>query len=441
MADHAEYTYTVSMAIRLAIVGCGGMGHRHLRGLVELRNAGFSSLELVAACDPIEANAASLADHAEVSLGVRPNVVTALSDLQDHGVQAVDITSTPRTHHPLAIEALRVGFHVLIEKPLAMTVAACGAIFDASVSSKAVLSVAENYRRDPTCRLAKALLEAGVIGTPRLVVQHGISGGDRMAISMWRHRREHGGILIDVGVHFADVLEYLLGRIDVAYAVIRLHEPVRRNPAAIAGRDAIDPLNAYTQWQRRTPAEFEATAEDALYATLTFDSGAIGSVIQDHAGHGARLGERAVFGSSGSMKLPGDRSGREITLHLDGGKCITGEELLEQVPGFGLDPVTAALFGGDRLWRYELPSAAIDAKLLAVEYAELANAIQGGPRPEVDAEQGMRSVACWYALLESGSCGMPVRVQEVIDGSVASYQMEFNESMGLSQKSMDGGST
>lgn len=419
------------MAIRLAIVGCGGMGHRHLRGLGELRAAGISSLELVAACDPVEANAASLADQAEAVLGARPAVVAALGDLRDHGVQAVDITSTPRTHHLLAVEALRRGLHVLIEKPLALTVAACRRIRAAAASTAAVLSVAENYRRDPMCRLAKALLDAGVIGTPRLIVQHGVGGGDRMAISMWRHRREHGGILLDVGVHFADVLEYLLGRIDTAYAVTRLHEPVRRNPAAGAGGAAVDPADAYGQWQRAAPAEFEATAEDALYGTLTFAGGAVGNIIQDHAGRGAGLGGRAVFGSTGSMTLPGDRSGGEITVHRDGGERLEGDALLERVPEFRLDANTAALFGAERLRRYDHPFPVTDAKLLAVEYAELADAIRGGASPEIDAEQGMRAVASYYALLESGASGVPVRVRDVLDGRVDACQRELNDSLGL----------
>lgn len=417
------------MAIRLAIVGCGGMGRRHLRGLAELRAAGIRSLQLVAACDPVEANAASLADHAESALGARPAVAAGLDDLRGHGVQAVDVTSTPRTHHLLAVEALQRGLHVLIEKPLALTVAACRRIGEAAAASPAVLSVAENYRRDPTCRLAKALLDAGVIGAPRLVVQHGVGGGDRMAISVWRHRREHGGILLDVGVHFADVLEYLLGRIDTAYAVTRLHEPVRRNPAAGAGGVAVDPADAYAQWQRAAPAEFEATAEDALYGTLTFASGAVGSVIQDHAGRGAGLGGRAVFGSAGSMTLPGDRSGGAIVVHRDGGERLAGDALLERVPAFRLDANTAALFGAERLTGYDLPFPVTDAKLLAVEYAELVDAIRGGTAPEVGAEQGTRAVAAWYALLESAACGAPVRVPDVLDGRVDACQRALNDDL------------
>ena len=47
--------------IALAIVGCGGMGHRHLEGLAELTRAGRSPYRLLGVCDPVADNAASLA--------------------------------------------------------------------------------------------------------------------------------------------------------------------------------------------------------------------------------------------------------------------------------------------------------------------------------------------------------------------------------------------
>ena len=55
--------------IRLAIVGCGGMGHRHLYGLAELHRAGWDDFALVGACDPVRANADSLADQAAEFFG------------------------------------------------------------------------------------------------------------------------------------------------------------------------------------------------------------------------------------------------------------------------------------------------------------------------------------------------------------------------------------
>src|SRR5690606_38838791 len=104
--------------IPLAIVGCGGMGHRHLFGLAELHNAGLSPFELVAACDPVTANAESLADAAAERLGTRPQVVASMAELEPLGVVAVDITTTPRYHHTLGVEAIERGLHAMIEKPV-----------------------------------------------------------------------------------------------------------------------------------------------------------------------------------------------------------------------------------------------------------------------------------------------------------------------------------
>ena len=100
----------------------------------------------------------------------------ALEELAEVGVDAVDVTTTPRYHHTVAIENLERGWHTMVEKPMGLTVRACNLIRRAADASDAILSVAENYRRDPMNRLAKALLDAEVIGTPRLLIHHAIGG-------------------------------------------------------------------------------------------------------------------------------------------------------------------------------------------------------------------------------------------------------------------------
>ena len=417
--------------IRLAIVGCGGMGHRHLYGLAKLHRAGWRQLELVAVCDPLQANAESLADQAATHFDQRPTVVSQLADLEALGVEAVDVTTTPRYHHTVAIEALERGWHAMTEKPMGLTVRACNLIRAAAKASNRIVSVAENYRRDPINRLAKALLQAGVIGPPRLLMHHTIGGGDKMVISVWRHQKDQSGLILDVGVHYTDMMEYLLGNIETVYAQTRLHEPVRKNPAASGEANASNPAGVYGRWQKEMPAEFEATAEDAAYATLHFKNGAVGQYIEDHAGHGQGLWLRRIHGAAGSMDLPHDRKGDVITLHLDDQEVINDERILELVPDFQLDEVTAALFGGQRLWRYALPFPEIDRKLIAVEYAEFAAAISGERTIEVGVDQATRSVAASYALLESGLLGRTVTVEEVMAEEVEAYQQDINESLGI----------
>jgi predicted dehydrogenase len=417
--------------INLAIVGCGGMGHRHLFGLAELERAGWNRFTLVAACDPVRANAESLADQAMQLLGTRPVVVASHEELAALEVAAVDITTTPRSHHVLAVDAMRRGWHAMVEKPLGLTVRSANRIRQAARETGRVLSTAENYRRDPVNRLAKALLDAGTIGTPRFVLHHVVDGGNQMFISVWRHQKDQSGVLLDVGVHYADMLEYLLGPIESVFAHTRLHEPLRHNAAASGGQALANPSGVYSRWQKEMPATFQATAEDAVYATLLFQNGTVGQYIEDHAGHGPNIWARQIYGSQGALSLPNDRTGRPIVLHLPGQTELSGVALLDLVPGFRLDAVTASLFGGERLAGYDFPFEQVDRKLIAVEYADFAEAIAAGRAPEVDAEQGARSVAVSYALLESGALGRPVSVAEALDEQGGEYQREIDATLGF----------
>lgn len=417
--------------IPLAIVGCGGMGHRHLFGLAELHRAGLSPFELVAACDPVTDNAESLAQEAETLLGTKPAVVGDIGDLGSHGVAAVDITTTPRYHHTLAVQALENGWHAMIEKPVGLTVRACNLIRKSAAENDRIVSVAENYRRDPINRLGKALLDAGAIGTPRFMVHNTAGGGNLMTISVWRHQKDQSGVLLDVGVHFADIMEYYLGDIETIYGQVRLHEPVRYNPAAEGKETGSNPAGVYGRWQRQMPVQFQATAEDAAYATITFKNGAVVQYLEEHAAHGKGMWIREIHGSKGSMTLPRDRSGNPLTLTIDRKETIEGEALLEMVPDFRLDKATAELFGGERLWQYDLPFEQTDRKLLAVEYADFGGAILGEHPIEVDITQGTRSVAVSYGIIESGIAGRPVTMNEMLEEKISAYQQEIDEGMGI----------
>jgi ornithine cyclodeaminase/alanine dehydrogenase-like protein (mu-crystallin family) len=70
--------------LTLALVGCGGMGLRHLHGLAELRRVGLSSFDLIAVCDTRPEAAARAADLAETLLGRRPAVCSTIDDSRRH---------------------------------------------------------------------------------------------------------------------------------------------------------------------------------------------------------------------------------------------------------------------------------------------------------------------------------------------------------------------
>ncbi|MBV9170640.1 MAG: Gfo/Idh/MocA family oxidoreductase [Chloroflexi bacterium] len=414
----------MSERIPIAIVGCGGMGRRHLRGLVHLARSSFGNVDLVAVADLNQENANFMADEAGELLGHRPRVYRDVAEFASD-VQAVFITTDAGSHHRVAVPCLAAGLHVLCEKPLGLTIRACDQIVAAANRAGRHVSVGENYRRDPINRLAQAVIRDGGLGEPRLMIETSIGGKSNIAITPWRHMKNTGSITIDAGIHYADILRFYMGEVQNVYGETRLHEKVRYNSGG-AG-----PGGFYARWSQDFPEHIEPTGEDALYAHLTFASGAIGHWIYDHAGHGKPARARQVFGSRASLDCPGDRNGRPLVLHLDDGTDITDARVLEFAPSYHLDPLAAELFGGERVWTYDFEFNDTDSRLLALEYYELGQCALTGRQPEVTAEEGRADLALTYAPFEAGLLGRPVSLREVIDGSVDTYQREIDAALGL----------
>jgi predicted dehydrogenase len=413
--------------VRLAIVGCGGMGRRHLAGLGELKRAGDRTVELVAVCDLNRQNAEDLADEAEALLGARPvafNDSEAMTREVD-GLEAADCTTDTASHHKAAADLLDLGLHTLCEKPLALTIRGCKNVIAAAGRSGKILSVAENFRRDPINRLVRALLDDGAIGAPQFIMETTIGGRDALAITPWRHQKLTGTIPLDAGVHNADILQYYFGDAASAFGQIRLYEKTRHV------RDAAGPGGFYQKWAANLPPSIEATGEDAIFGMIQFANGAIGQWVQHHGGHGEPVAHRLVFGTRGSIAAPGDRNGRPVRLTLDDGADISDGRILDYAPSYRLDPVAASLFGGERPWTYDFDFPTTDRKLIAVEQAEFAACVRAGSAPEVDGAVALRDVALVYGLFESQLAGRPVTIDEVEASAVDAYQREIDLHYGL----------
>ncbi|MBC7236371.1 MAG: Gfo/Idh/MocA family oxidoreductase [Chloroflexi bacterium] len=411
----------------LAIVGCGGMGGRHLLGLKELYDSSLNNVELVAACDLRRDNAEHLADEAERLLGRRPAVFQDMAEMacQVPDLQAVDITTDARAHHPVACAAFDLGWHVLCEKPMALTVRGANRILEAQRRAGKVLSIAENYRRDPMSRLTRALLDAGVIGTPYLFLDISCSAGNRIVITPWRHQKNMGGMLLDGGVHNADMMLYYMGDVQQVFAEIRLWERTRyKSRGGNVG-------GFYERWAAEMPDSITATAEDTLVSVIHFASGTMGQWTQSYAAHGQGFGRRVVFGSRGSLIPGGTRNGISPVVHLDDRQEITGDALLALVPDFALDTITAELFGSKRMASYSMSFPEADRKLLAIEYYELADCIANAKAPEVDGLAGRRAMALCYAGFESSTLNRPVTLDEIEAEETGAYEAEINAELGL----------
>jgi predicted dehydrogenase len=413
--------------IKYAAVGCGGMGRRHLRGMARLQRSSMCNMELAAVCDLNQDNANFLAGEAEELLGYRPRVFADIAQMSREmpELRAADVTTDTGSHHAVTVACLEAGLNVLCEKPLAVTIRGCNLAVDTARRKGLILSVAENFRRDPINRLIRALIDDGAIGTPRLMLETTMGGGDKVLITPWRHMKRSGTITLDEGVHHADILRYYLGEVRSVYGETRLHEKVRYNTKA-AG-----PGGFYARWSADFPDTIEPTGEDALYAMITFESGAVAQWINDHAIHGQPRPARLVYGAKGSLECPGDRNGRPVKLHLDGGVTIDDQRILEYAPSYRLGPLAAELFGGERIWTYAFEFNDTDSRILALEYHELGECILNGTEPEVTGEEGRADVALNYAPFEAGRLGRPLTLDDLISGRADSYQRDIDEQLGL----------
>ena len=393
---------------RLALAGCGGMGRRRLRGYHVLEDFEPGRIEVVAVIDPELERAEFVAGEAEEMFNARPQTYRSLEDAlaATPELNVLDIAAAAAVHHSIAEVAAEAGLHVLCEKPMAPTVAACRAMQTAGQRNGTILSVAENYRRDPISRLAAALLKAGAIGDIRTVLDFSSGGGRKASAGGWQYLRKQGGSILESGVHNADMQMYLAGPVAQVTGQVRLQERERFfKGTRVKG--------FHEHYAHTYPDVQEADAPDIAIATLEFENSALGQWLYDQAAHGPGFRRFTIYGSEGQMDLPGVRSGKPLRLfHVGRDDVLDDDDVLALVPDFALDDRTARFFGGERLARYENTGSGVgggaDFKILAMEVAELLDAIDNGTPVEVDAEIGLAAVALVMACHESSEAGRAV---------------------------------
>lgn len=105
-------------------------------------------------------------------------------------LDAVSIVVGHRAHHKIALPCLKAGLHVLVEKPLAITIKAGWTMIEDAERSGRILAVAENYRRTPENRAVKFGIDKGVIGAPYMIFHQWDGVGNAIFCETpWRHMK------------------------------------------------------------------------------------------------------------------------------------------------------------------------------------------------------------------------------------------------------------
>jgi predicted dehydrogenase len=189
--------------VRLAVVGCGAVAQIHHVPAI----AASDRVEAAVLVDADEKRARELA----ARFGV-PEVATDYRELPGK-VDGAVVALPNSLHAPVSIELLRRGVHVLVEKPMAMTVAECDAMIEAARAGRAVLAVGLDFRFFDSSLLVRDLLRDGLIGEiRRFDLRQGVIPRWPFATDfLLRKEMAGGGVLADFGVHVLDLLLWWLG--------------------------------------------------------------------------------------------------------------------------------------------------------------------------------------------------------------------------------------
>lgn len=140
--------------------------------------------------------------------------------LRDESIRLVVVATPHDSHAEIAIAALRAGKHVVVDKPMCLSLAECDAMIDAARRANRVLTVFHNRRFDGDHATLRQLLDAGELGELKWLElswnRHGLSKK-----SAWRNAATLGGRPIDLGVHLFDRAVAFFDGDPVADVVVR----------------------------------------------------------------------------------------------------------------------------------------------------------------------------------------------------------------------------
>ncbi len=201
----------MSQTLRVGIVGCGKIAQvAHVPG--------YQNVEGVEVAALVDADAAA-AERLRETAGIDAATFTDFGAFLDSGLDAVSICTPNHLHAPMALAALKRGLHVLCEKPIAGTLEDADAMVAAAADAGRVLQINQSLRYHALYATMAQLVRSGAIGQPqhaRCLRAGGTSPnrGWSPGADWFVSRAAHGGLLLDIGIHMADCLRWMVGDVE-----------------------------------------------------------------------------------------------------------------------------------------------------------------------------------------------------------------------------------
>ena len=337
-----------TIAIRLVQVGMGGWGRNWATRVVQQSE----DVQLVACVD---LNPEMLAQAQQLlQLPAERCFQTLEAALANFEADAVLITTTLPAHVPVALEALRAGKHVLLEKPFAPTLAEAREVVKTAAEHNRILMISQNYRFFPAVQAVTALVREQKLGEIGSVTIDFRRYKNDAAPENQGYFRIWQPLLVDMAIHHFDLMRFVLGQ-----------EPVQ--------------INCQTwnpPWSRfMDPA--------AAAATITFDGG-------------------TVVSYRGSWVSPGPRTSWSGEWHME---CTGGEIVWISRDDSAPDRVTIRRLG-KRPYQVRLPAFEFTDRRGSLR--AFAQAVQTGQEPGSSGRDNLHSLALMFAAVESATTHLPV---------------------------------
>ncbi|MCM1157277.1 MAG: Gfo/Idh/MocA family oxidoreductase [Bacteroidales bacterium] len=344
--------------MKYALIGCGRIAINHVKAVLN------NKLEFIAACDTELENIELLLSKQDLD---KDSSIARYTDykkmIEEHPEIELAAIATPSgVHAEIALYCIDHGIHVIIEKPMAMSINDADEIIRRSEQKGVIVCACHQNRFNVAVQKTRRALEAGRFGK----LSHGSihvrwnRNPNYYEQAPWRGTwAQDGGCLMNQCIHGIDLLRWMMGdEVETVYGVTR---------------------------QRQHPY---LEAEDIGMAVLTFKNGAVATIEGTTNVYPQNLEETLyLFGETGTVKVGG-----KSTNNLDVWDFL--DETEEDKKNKGLEEQTSNVYGNGH----------------TSLYADVIDAVVNHRKPYVDAVAGRNALEVVLAIYKSAKTGQPVRL-------------------------------
>jgi myo-inositol 2-dehydrogenase / D-chiro-inositol 1-dehydrogenase len=351
--------------VRVGIIGMGVQGPVHVHWSANLREA-----KLVAVCDLVESRAKEVAAQYQCDWYSDYHQLLERKD-----VDAVILVTPPSTHAQVAIDAMKAGKHVAVEKPLCMDLEEASAMQDTAKKTGMLDGYFENLCYAPAYHTAKQILSDGGIGEA-FFMRCGESDGKGLASyesesdTVWKSlakEEHHYGVTHGGGCHPIMFCRYVYDRAPV----------------------------------KKVYAEMKGSPENAAFLTITYATGQIAWVDTSIYALGTFDDRAEIYGTKGTILA--DLYGVE----MDKGVKVFSQEGFDPRIGSSRYPSGPGYFGRQTSWSHPIPDEEYSLGYFHEQQAFLSSIIKG-TRPEVNFDDGRATLEVILAAYKSRDSGSAV---------------------------------